>query len=171
MPENPIASFISNLYGKKNNSPNKGENAMDYIEKAIELVKAQASIRMMTDEEILKSVANIAEGLKSLHQPTEEIITTDEENIGAEEATTATAMDAKKSIRAKSITCLECGKVMKVLGNRHLALHGLDAVSYREKYGFKKGTPLCAKDFVKARREKMAEMRLWERKGKKEATE
>ncbi len=144
---------------------------MDYIEKAIELVKAQASIRMMTDEEILKSVANIAEGLKSLHQPTEEPAINEEEQVIREEIAVAPIMDAKKSIKAKSITCLECGKVMKVMTKRHLALHGMDAKSYREKYGFKKDTPLCAKDFVKARRDFMTEMRLWERKGKKEAAE
>lgn len=70
----------------------------------------------------------------------------------------------KKSIREKSITCLECGKIMKVLTKRHLALHGLDAASYREKWGFKKGTPLTCKELQRSRRAKMKDMKLWEKR-------
>ena len=100
------------------------------------------------------------EKLEAVEEPAEV------EAVGnVEEATPAISpADVKKSIKATSIVCLECGKVMKVLGRRHLATHGMDADSYREKYGIKKNTPLCAKDLVKARREKMKEMKLWERK-------
>ena len=79
----------------------------------------------------------------------------------------ASAMDAKKSIKEKSVTCLVCGKTMKVLTKKHLALHGLDAVSYREKFGLKKGTPLTCKELQRARKQKMAEMKLWERLAEK----
>jgi len=72
-------------------------------------------------------------------------------------------MEAKKSIKEKSITCLVCGKTMKVITKKHLALHGLDAVSYRDKFGLKKGTPLTCKELQRARRKKMSEMKLWER--------
>ena len=79
----------------------------------------------------------------------------------------ASAMDAKKSIKEKSVTCLVCGKTMKVLTKKHLALHGLDAVSYREKFGLKKGTPLTCKELQRARKQKMSEMKLWERRAEK----
>ena len=147
---------------------------MNYFEEALKLANSQASVRLMTDTDILAMVESLATGLKSIHEKFE----TAEVSVPAEviepvapveeSAAAVSAQEVKKSIKANSIVCLECGKVMKVLGNRHLATHGLDANAYREKYGIKKNIPLCAKELVKARREKMSEMRLWERKGKKE---
>ena len=146
---------------------------MNYFEEALKLANNQASVRLMTDTDILAMVESLATGLKAIHEKVDAVEVVEsvdhiEESID-EPTVAVTPAEVKKSIKATSIVCLECGKVMKVLGNRHLALHGLDAKSYREKYGIKKDTPLCAKELVKARREKMASMRLWERKGKKEA--
>ena len=70
----------------------------------------------------------------------------------------------KRSIKEKSIVCLECGKTFKVITKKHLALHGLDAVSYREKWGLKKGTLLTCKELQRARRQKMKDMKLWEKR-------
>jgi len=56
---------------------------------------------------------------------------------------------------------------MKVLTKKHLVLHGLDAVSYREKFGLKKGTPLTCKELQRSRKQKMSEMKLWERRAEK----
>ena len=140
---------------------------MNYFEEALRLANNQASVRLMTDADILAMVETLATGLKALHEKLEAVEEPAEvEAVGnVEEATPAISpADVKKSIKATSIVCLECGKVMKVLGRRHLATHGMDADSYRKKYGIKKNTPLCAKDLVKARREKMKEMKLWERK-------
>lgn len=53
---------------------------------------------------------------------------------------------------------------MNVLSKRHLALHGLDAVSYREKWGLKKGAPLTCKELQRSRRAKMKDMKLWEKR-------
>ncbi|MBG3876405.1 hypothetical protein FVW20_05025 [Desulfovibrio oxamicus] len=72
--------------------------------------------------------------------------------------------DAAKSIRETTVICLECGKVCKIITAKHLALHGLDADAYREKWGLKKGAPLACKALVRARRKKMKEMQLWERR-------
>ncbi|ETX00954.1 MAG: hypothetical protein ETSY1_09350 [Candidatus Entotheonella factor] len=38
-------------------------------------------------------------------------------------------------IRDDYITCLECGKALQLLSNRHLALHGLTPNTYRQKWG------------------------------------
>ena len=70
----------------------------------------------------------------------------------------------KRSIKEKSIVCLECGKTFKVITKKHLILHGLDAVSYRAKWGLKKGTPLTCKELQRARRQKMKDMKLWEKR-------
>ena len=131
----------------------------DYLKNAIELARAQASVRVMTEDEIITMVESLAAKLKGLSEG---------EVVGEDApATDAPTIEPKKSIKENSITCLVCGKTMKVLTKKHLALHGLDAVSYREQFGLKKGTPLTCKELQRARKQKMAEMKLWERRAEK----
>ncbi|MDR1947328.1 MAG: MucR family transcriptional regulator [Desulfovibrio sp.] len=125
----------------------------DFLKEALEIVKAQAAVRTMTEDEITSMVKKISSGLHGLAA-----CTCAEDQVGAEP-------DAKKSIKERSVTCLECGKVFKLLSTRHLAGHGLTAAEYREKWGLKKGTALAAKALQRDRRNKMKEMRLWERRG------
>lgn len=127
-----------------------------YIKEALEIVKAQASVRVMTDEEITDMVSRLAAGIKSIS-----------EGDGAVKGAQEPFMDPKKAIKEKTITCLESGKQFKVLTKKHLAKYGLTPDEYREKWGYKKGTPLVCKALQRERRKKMKEMRLWEkRKGK-----
>ena len=128
----------------------------DFLKEAIALTKAQASVRVMTEEEMMAMVTKLTGKLQAM--------TAGEMPVQAPVEDSATVLDAKKSIKEKSITCLECGKVFKVITKKHLALHGLDAVSYREKYGLKKGTPLTCKELQRARRAKMKDMKLWEKR-------
>ena len=127
----------------------------DFLTKALELTKAQASVRMMTEDEMMSMVTKLSARLQGIASG-EQI----EETVEKKRP----AVDAKKSIKERSITCLECGEVMKVLSKRHLAKHGLDAVSYREKWGFKKGTPLTCKELQRSRRAKMKDMELWKKR-------
>ena len=130
----------------------------EFIKQALEIVKAQAGVRPMTEEEMMSMVTKIAASLRSVSEagavPEAGIDSAPELNI-----------DPKKAIKEKSVTCLECGKSFKVLTKKHLASHGLTTEEYREKYGYKKGTPLIAKSLSKARRKKMQEMQLWTKKG------
>ena len=127
----------------------------DFLTEALELTKAQASVHKMTEDEIMSMVTKLSARLQGIASG-EQIEETAEEK--------RPAVEAKKSIREKSIICLECGKIMKVLTKRHLALHGLDAASYREKWGFKKGTPLTCKELQRSRRAKMKDMELWKKR-------
>ncbi|MCT4534524.1 MucR family transcriptional regulator [Halodesulfovibrio sp.] len=129
----------------------------DYLKEALEIVKAQASVRTMAEEEITSMVKTLASGIRVIS----------EEDALAEETQEA-AVDPKKSIKEKTVTCLECGKTFKILTKRHLALHDLDAISYREKWGLKKNTPLVCKALQRERRKKMNNMKLWERRRKNE---
>lgn len=103
----------------------------DYLKHAIELVKAQASVRVMSEDEMAEMISSLSTKLKKLDscEESEDVCTCSE----------APAVDPKKSIKEKSIVCLECGKTFKVITKKHLILHGLDAVSYRKKWGFKEG--------------------------------
>jgi len=129
---------------------------MEYIKEALEIVKAQASHRPMTAEEMTAMVQQLARNLQSITEGC----------CPSEETAPASAADAKKAIKEKSVTCLECGKSFKIMTKKHLGSHGLTTDEYREKHGYKKGTPLVAKGLARERRKKMTEMKLWERRKK-----
>jgi len=127
----------------------------DYLKEALEIVKAQASVRTMTDEEITSMLKNVAAGIQAAAEA---------DALPAEPATPA--VDPAKAIKESSVLCLECGKSFKVLTKKHLAAHGITPEEYRAKYGYKKGAPLAAKSLQRERRKKMKDMRLWERRRK-----
>lgn len=125
----------------------------DYLKEALEIVKAQASVRTMTVEEITDMVQKLATGINAIAEggtiPEEEEF----------------AIDPKKAIREKSVLCCVCGKSFKILTKKHLASHDLTAEEYREKFGYKKKMPLVCKSLQRERRKKMKEMKLWTKRG------
>ncbi|WP_456325743.1 MucR family transcriptional regulator [Desulfonauticus submarinus] len=123
----------------------------EYLKQALDIVKAQASVRSMTEEEITSMVQKIAEGIKRVVE-------------GREDTSQAPVIDPKKAIKERSIICLECGKSFKVLTKKHLASHGLTPKEYKEKWGYKKNTSLVCKSLARERRKKMESMKLWERR-------
>lgn len=130
----------------------------EYVKEALEIVKAQASVRNMTEDEIASMVKTLSESIKGLADVSE-----DGPQAGSAQQP---AMDPKKAIREKSVVCLECGKTFKVLTKRHLASHDITPLEYKEKWGYKKGTALIAKSLARDRRKKMQEMKLWTRRDK-----
>lgn len=126
-----------------------------YLSQALEIVKAQAKVRNMTEEEITGMVATLAANIRNL----------DAGGAGVDlESETAGVPDVKKAIKERSITCLESGKSFKILTRRHLAKYGLTPEEYREKWGYPKGHPLVCKSLQRERRKKMRDMKLWERR-------
>ena len=129
----------------------------EYVKCALEIVKAQASVRTMTDEEITSMVRRLAAGIRDISG-----------DVFEGEAEHVVDMDPKKAVKEKSVTCLECGKVFKILTKKHLAHHGLTPEEYRAKYGYKKTQALACKSLARERRAKMKDMKLWERRKKAE---
>lgn len=127
----------------------------DYLKEALEIVKAQASVRTMTEDEITSMVQKLAAGIKAIAEGG---------SVAVEEEY---AVEPTKAIREKSILCCVCGKSFKILTKKHLASHGLTADEYREKFGYKKKLPLVCKSLQRERRKKMKEMKLWTKRGKK----
>ena len=70
----------------------------DFLQHALELTKAQASVRVMNEEEMMRMVARLASKLQA--------ISGEEPQIDATVETAPQTTDAKKSIKEKSITCL-----------------------------------------------------------------
>ena len=124
----------------------------DYLKEALDIVKAQARVRTMVEEEIISMVQKLSEGIRDIcigKQPEEE---------------PQPQVPVGKAIKEQSIVCLECGKSFKILTKKHLAVHGLDPDAYREKWGLKRNMPLVCKSLQRERRKKMKSMKLWERR-------
>jgi len=128
----------------------------DYLKEALEIVKAQASVRTMTEEEITSMVKKLVRGIQTIAGEAP-VQSADEE----------VACDPSKCVREKTITCCVCGKAFKLITKKHLASHGMTPVEYREKFGYKKGMPLVCKSLQRDRRKKMKEMELWKKRGAK----
>ena len=126
----------------------------DFLKGALEISKAQAGVRVMSAEEITAFVQKVASSIKAVAMG----------EAAGEPEFDGTVLEARKSVKEKSVTCLECGKSFKILTKRHLSTHGLTTEEYLEKWGFKKGTPLACKALQRERRKKMNDMKLWERR-------
>lgn len=133
----------------------------DYLKEALEIVKAQASVRVMTEDEITTLVRRLSAGLKGIA----------DSEAGGDDSALEGGLNPRKSIKEKSIVCMECGKSFKILTRRHLAGHGLEPAAYREKWGLKKDPPLVSKGLQRERRKKMKDMKLWEKRRKPVAQE
>jgi predicted transcriptional regulator len=158
--ENVVLFLVASLLQhtpKRTKTPFEENMMDDFLKEALDIVKAQATVRTMTEEEILSMVRNLCSGIRSIGEATTE----------EEDAAVPSATDPKKAIREKSIICLESGKTFKVLTKRHLAKFGLTPDQYREKWGYPKKTPLVCKELQRQRRKKMKDMKLWEKRVKK----
>ncbi len=126
----------------------------NHLKEALEIVKAQANVRTMTEEEITSMLQKLTRGIKAIS-----------ESLPVEETEESQAsIDPAKAIKEKNIVCTECGKSFKLLTKKHLATHGLTPEEYRERCGYKKNTPLVCKSLQRERRKKMKDMKLWERR-------
>jgi predicted transcriptional regulator len=123
----------------------------DYLQEALEIVKAQAKVRVMGEEEILSMIRQLTEGIRGVCA----------DAWSGEDAAPA---PVRTSIKEQTVVCLECGKSFKLITKKHLATHGLDADAYREKWGIKPHAPLVCKALQRERRKKMKDMKLWERR-------
>jgi hypothetical protein len=76
---------------------------------------------------------------------------------------TQTSLELLKSITKQTVTCLACGASFKQLSVRHLRAHGLDARSYRVKYGMPPRQPLSARAVTALRKQIVQRSRPWEK--------
>ncbi len=128
----------------------------EHVKQALEIVKAQAGFRTMSEEEISSMVRSLSTVIRQI--------------MSGEVVAAVASPDATvKQISEKSISCLECGKSFKLLTHRHLMSHGITADEYREKWGYPKDVPLVCKSLQRERRKKMKDMKLWEKRRKKVA--
>ncbi|WP_022662657.1 MucR family transcriptional regulator [Paucidesulfovibrio longus] len=124
----------------------------EFLKEALEIAKAQAGVRIMTDEEITEMVRQLSESIRGLAE-------------GAAPKPVSDFPDPQKAIREQSIVCLESGQPFKILTKKHLAKFGLTPDEYRAKWGYRKNQPLVCKALQRERRKRMQEMQLWKKRG------
>lgn len=78
----------------------------DHLKEALDIVKAQASVRIMSEDEIISMVRRLSSDIKNVAEG---------EGCVEELASSDVQSDPRKSIKEKSITCMECGKTFKIL--------------------------------------------------------
>lgn len=77
------------------------------------------------------------------------------------------AVSIRASIKPDSITCLDCGKKMKML-KRHLSTdHGLTTDEYRQRWNLPADYPLVAPNYAEKRRELAKKIGLGRKPGQK----
>lgn len=132
----------------------------EHVSMALEIVKAQAGFRSMSEEEICTMIQGLSTAIKHL-------LDTD----GVPEAAQLDVAAANRAPKDNSILCLECLKPFKMLTHKHMATHGLTPAEYREKWDYAKNAPLICKSLQRRRRKKMKDIKLWEKRRKKTGTE
>lgn len=86
---------------------------------------------------------------------------------GASETPPEPAVSIRSSIKPDSITCLDCGKKMKML-KRHLSTdHGLSTDAYRQRWNLPADYPLVAPNYAEKRRELAKKIGLGRKPGQK----
>jgi predicted transcriptional regulator len=133
-------------------SYNKGDKVMSQttLEMAKELVVAQIETQTVAPDAVLSLLCQTHATLMKLKAK--------EEGRDAEPQPGAW----KHSMTRHTIRCLECGATLKQLSWRHLQRHGLDARSYRVKYGIPSTQPLAAKTTTALRKQTIQRFRPWE---------
>lgn len=130
----------------------------EHVSMALEIVKAQAGFRSMSEEEICAMLQGLSTAIKQLLDAD-----------GAADIAQNDMSAANREPKDNSILCLECLKPFKMLTHKHMATHGLSPLEYREKWGYGKDTPLICKSLQRRRRKKMKDIKLWEKRRKKAA--
>jgi predicted transcriptional regulator len=129
------------------------------LEMAKDLVLAQIRVHGLSPEDMH---AALHDTYTSLHA-----LKTQEDAQGsvavAPLETSSQPVNWRQSITKQTVTCLACGARFKQLSTRHLREHGLDARSYRVKYGIPLRQPLSARDVTTLRKQLVQRSSPWKK--------
>ena len=129
------------------------------LEMAKDLVFAQIQVQRLSPEDMHTALHDTYSILRALH--------TQEASQGSGAVKTparpSEPVNWRKSIAKQTVTCLACGARFRQLSTRHLRAHGLDARSYRRKYGIPLRQPLSARAVTALRKQIVQRSRPWEK--------
>ena len=129
------------------------------LEMAKDLVLAQIRVHSLSPEDMHAALQDTYSSLLAL-QAQEASHGPDAVQIPA---TPPEPINWRKSITKQAVTCLACGARFRQLSTRHLQKHGLDARSYRRKYGIPPRQPLSARAVTALRKQIVQRSRPWEK--------
>ncbi|QSR19307.1 MucR family transcriptional regulator [Novosphingobium sp. KA1] len=114
------------------------------LELTSDIVAAHVTNNVISADQLPQLVAAVYGSLDKLGQPTAPI---------EEERTPAVTI--RSSVKADTITCLECGAKQKTLKRHLLTQHGLSPEEYRARWKLASDYPMVAPDYA-AKRSQMA---------------
>lgn len=121
-----------------------------------DIVAAHVSNNNVAVDEVTTLIQNIYGALSGLGQKVEPVAVPLEP-----------AVSIRSSVKPDSVTCLECGKKMKML-KRHLSTdHSLSTEEYRSRWGLGSDYPLVAPNYAEKRRELAKKIGLGRKPGQK----
>lgn len=132
----------------------------EHVMMALEIVKAQAGFRTMTEDEICSMVQGLSVAINKMLA-----------SGAASDTLQLERASIDRTPKDSTIICLECLKPFKMLTHKHLATHGLTPLEYRAKWNYAKDAPLVCKALRRRRRKKMKDIKLWEKRRKTPAQE
>jgi predicted transcriptional regulator len=133
--------------------------AQTLLEMAKDLVLAQIRVHGLSPEDMHATLHHTYASLHALQRQED----TQGSDAVATPETPSQPVNWRKSITKQTVTCLECGARFKQLSTRHLRPHGLDARSYRIKYGIPLRQPLSARAVTALRKQIVQRSRPWEK--------
>ena len=126
------------------------------LEMAKDLVLAQIQTHRLSPEDMHSALQDTYSSLLALQAQ-------EASNGSGAVETPPAPINWRKSITKHTVTCLACGASFKQLSVRHLRDHGLDARSYRVKYGMPPRQPLSARAVTALRKQIVQQSRPWEK--------
>ena len=132
------------------------------VELCTTIVTAQVQCQWMTSEEISESLRTVYETLAALNQAECQPLDSTGQATDASNRLATMRREPEQSIQKESVTCLESGKELRLLSNRHLALHDLTPREYKRKWGLPLGIALSARTLTARRRKLAKQMRMGE---------
>ena len=144
--------------------------AQSVLEMAKDLVMAQIQVGAMPPEEMHKELQKTYASLIDLKTREDAGETVANGSFGEKEETPQESSNIKsipthwkQSIKKHVIVCMVCGAAFKQLSVRHLKEHGLDARSYRARFGIPRTQPLSSKETTAMRKKIVQRSRPWEK--------
>ena len=144
--------------------------AQSVLEMAKDLVMAQIQAGSMPPEEMHKELQKTYASLSDLKTKEDAGEAIANGSYGEKDEATQESSNAKiiptnwkQSIKKHVIICMVCGAAFKQLSVRHLKEHGLDARSYRARFGIPRTQPLSSKETTAMRKQIVQRSRPWEK--------
>lgn len=138
----------------------------DFLKEAIEMVKAQATLKEMTPEQTMELVAKYQQSFLTLANTSNEALLAGQVGTGEAAPVAVTEcgeqvvfevdpQEALKRGQPNLITCAICGYQGKVLAKHIKVAHGMDVKEYKNLCGYTSKDRLTARNTTKARQKRM----------------